>query len=211
MEGQTPSATPCACSTGPRLAIKLARFYAGMFPVGAKVIDLGFGQGYFLEAARARGLLPIGLDRDADLVDRAAARGFEVQVADVRQLESAVPPRIDGAIAAHLIEHLQPDEVRGLLDALAGKVVSGGLVVLVTPNMGDWRVNTEWFWNDPTHVRPYTVSSVRQLADPRHWRLEATGFEPIGLSRETPKVLLGRLRFGHQYGKSGRWFQLRRG
>jgi 2-polyprenyl-3-methyl-5-hydroxy-6-metoxy-1,4-benzoquinol methylase len=199
-------ARPCAFSPNPRHARKLARFYAEMFPPGAVVVDLGFGRGEFLEAGRERGLRPVGIDRDASLVADASARGFNVSTADVRDLSSLAGP-IDGAVAAHIIEHLEPDEVKGMLAGLAEKLRPGGLFVGATPNMGDPRVAGHLFWADPTHVRPYPVEAIAQLADPAAWELAADGFEPMSFTRMTPRVLLERLRFGGQYGKPGRWFR----
>ena len=201
---------PCAFSPGPRQARKLARFYAEMFPVGSTVIDLGFGQAHFLAAARARGLLPIGLDRDQALVERAHSAGFDARCGDIGELEALVPESLDGGVAAHLIEHLAPEEVRALLRSLAGKIAPGGHLVLATPNFADWRVARELFWLDPTHVRPYPRGAVRQLLDPCQWLLEDEGVEPQPITRHTPGLVVGRLRYGRDYGRPGVWFRLRR-
>lgn len=199
---------PCAFSPCTRNAQRLARFYAAMFPERSVILDLGFGQGHFLEAARARGMSSLGIDRDASLVSSAVKRGFDARQGDVRELDALVPTKVDGAIAAHLIEHLHPYEVGDLLAAVARRVKRGGSFVVATPNFSDWRVASEWFWYDPTHVRPYAAQTVEQLADAREWCLDAEGTEPMGLSKETPKILFQRLRFGSHYGRPGRWFRL---
>lgn len=181
-----------------------------MFTPGTVVVELGFGQGYFLEAARAVGIRAIGVDRDSDLVAEGLRGGFDVREGDVRDLQTLIPETVDGMFAAHVIEHLQPGDVGSLLSAAARAVRPGGLLLLATPNMQDWRVASEWFWLDPTHVRPYPSGAVKQLLDPSQWHWESDGYEPIVFTRETAVVLLQKLRFGLDYGRSGRWYRLRR-
>lgn len=181
-----------------------------MFGQGATVVDVGFGQGYFLEAAHEAGRTGIGVDRDPGLVQAARDRGLEAHCADVRNLPDLLVRRIDGFVAQHLIEHLTPSEARSLLADMARLVRKGGTAVLVTPNYRDWRVASEWFWNDPTHVRPYTAGTVRELLSDEDWRLVDEGLMPETVDRHTPGVWLRRVRHGRHYGRSGRWMRLQR-
>lgn len=200
---------PCAFSPHPRQARRAAEFFARMFEKGDTIADIGFGQGHFLEAARARGLRPIGVDRDERLVADAKERGYDAIVADARQLREVIGA-VDGAVASHLIEHLPPDDVARFLSDLADVVRPKGALVLATPNLGDWRVASEWFWNDPTHVRPYPPGSIMQLLDPAEWRWDGDGQEPMVVTRHTPIEVLNRFRFGRGYGHPGLWYRLRR-
>jgi SAM-dependent methyltransferase len=201
---------PCCFSPSPRQARALARFYAERFQPGQRVLDIGFGQGHFLDAARDRGIKAIGVDRDRALAAAARERGHEVFCGDVKELPDLLAEPFDGALATHLIEHLQPQEVKVFCADVAGLVHPGGVFLLATPNFRDLRVATEWFWLDPSHVRPYPEGALSQLIDDDQWKLDASGFEPTPLGRATPKVLLNRLRYGREYGRAGRWFQLRR-
>jgi 2-polyprenyl-3-methyl-5-hydroxy-6-metoxy-1,4-benzoquinol methylase len=130
--------------------------------------------------------------------------------ADVRDLPSVFGEPVDGVMASHIIEHLSPDEVTTLLTELAAVVRPGGVAVLATPNLRDWRVVSEWFWQDPTHVRPYPAGAVKQLLRPNEWRWEADGYEPVVVTRRTPLEFANRVRFGASYGRPGRWYRLRR-
>lgn len=202
-------ANPCAFSPNARHARSLAGFYAGRFQPGQRVVDIGFGQGHFLQAARERGIHAVGLDRDQALVAAARERGYEAFDLDVGEI-GTLQQAFDGAIASHLIEHLQPEQVKALFAGVASAVEPGARFVIATPNFRDIRVATEWFWFDPTHVRPYPAPAVEQLIDKEEWTLEARGFEPTFLSRDTPRVMFNRLRFGRDYGRPGCWYQLRR-
>jgi len=201
---------PCAFSSAPRSQRAEARFLVEKFAPDATIIDVGFGQGYFLDAAREAGRTGIGVDRDAGLVQAALNRGLAAHCADVRDLPALLPERADGFVAQHLVEHLTPSEARSLLADLARLVRPGGTGLLVTPNYRDWRVASEWFWHDPTHVRPYTAGTVRELLSADEWRLVDEGLMPETVDRHTPTVWLGRLRHGRHYGRSGRWMQLHR-
>jgi SAM-dependent methyltransferase len=181
-----------------------------MYPSGGHVVDVGFGQGYFLEEAAALGLRSTGVDRDEQLVRAARARGLTAFQADAQEIGSAVADAVDGVMVAHLIEHLAPDAVEDLLHQLAAVVRPSGIAVFATPNPRDWRVISEWFWNDPTHVRPYTRGAVSQLLDPDEWTWDADGLVPVSVTRETPRVLLGRVWHGRDYGRPSRWYRLLR-
>ena len=210
MSHAEPLRDPCAFSPGLRSALKEARFLAGLFPSPGRVVDLGFGQGHFLDAAAERGLTAIGIDLDQALVLGAISRGYEAHCMDVREFDVAIAGMLDGFLAQHLIEHLTPTETGRLLSTLAQKVRPGGAGVLVTPNFRDWRVASEWFWHDASHLRPYTEGTIRGILDPREWSLVQAGLMPETIDRHTPGVWLHRLRFGRHYGRSGRWFLLRR-
>jgi O-antigen chain-terminating methyltransferase len=202
-------AAPCAFSPTLRHGRSLATFYARRFQSGQRVLDIGFGQGHFLEAACKRGIEAVGVDRDSALVAAAQARGhraLDIEVDEIRRLRET----FDGALAAHLIEHLGPSQVKDLLADVASLLVPGASFVIATPNFRDIRVATDWFWLDPTHVRPYPQSAVEQLMDAGTWRLDSSGFEPTFIGRDTPRRILNRIRFGRDYGRPGRWYQLRR-
>lgn len=205
-----PVLDPCAYSPNSRQARHSARAFAQMFAPGSVLVDVGFGQGYFLEAAREAGHSALGIDRDERLVESANARGLHAVVASVDQLDAVLGNAVDGIMASHIIEHLTPDAVTQLFIDMANIVRPDGVVVLVTPNMGDWRVASEWFWTDPTHIRPYPSGAVRQIVDPDHWTWDADGLEPMVFTRRTPVEWLQRVRFGREYGRPGRWYRLRR-
>jgi SAM-dependent methyltransferase len=208
--GSPTLADPCSFSPNPSHARALARSYAGRFKPGQRVLDIGCGQGHFLDAARERGIEGVGIDRDDSLVAASRDRGHEVHRGDVRELPEILAEPFDGALATHLIEHLNPEEVVALCADVAEMVRPGGAFVIATPNFRDMRVATDWFWLDPSHVRPYPEAALDQLIDKDQWRLVESGLEPTFLNRETPRVLVNRVRFGRHYGRPGSWYRLSR-
>ena len=79
----------------------------------------------------------------------------------------------------------------------------GGRLVIVTPNIVDYRTLTEIFWLDTTHVRPYPPRLIRAMME-RHGLVVdqiGRGRTPQG-RRAIPRVLLRSLQFGLDYGAS---------
>lgn len=201
---------PCRFSPDARTAAKIAKFYASLFPERAKVLDIGFGQGFLLEACRQRGLDVVGVERDSSLVRSARERGFDALEADASRFDTLPLGHWDVVSATHLIEHMTPDELQGFLRDCGSLLSAGGQLLLSTPNMADWRVASEWFWLDPTHVRPYPPGAVQVLLDPAVWDWVSDGYEPTRHGRHWPIVMANRCRFGTDFGRSGRWYLLAR-
>lgn len=116
----------------------------GSFLDGKSVIDLGCGDQYLRKAFEDRGATYRGVDIDeCDLESRSFPVGDGVQ---------------DIAVCLALIEHLQDP---GYFLAETFRVLKpGGLLWLSTPDIEACGAK---FWNDPTHVHPYTRASLRTL------------------------------------------------
>lgn len=112
---------------------------------GRKLLDLGTAGGAFVEVCRQAGLEAKGLD-----------------ITDGVNFECDPLPEPNGAYdlvtAISLIEHLHApgkmlNEVRRVLR-------SGGAFILVSPNL---RYTGAGFYDDPTHVHPYTEKSLERI------------------------------------------------
>ena len=99
------------------------------------VVDLGAGQGRFVQMARAAGLAAEGVEPSSANCRAAAARyGLTLQRATVRAfLETAPSGELAAVTLLNVLEHL-PDP-RGVLRDLFAMVRPGGLVVVVVPNV----------------------------------------------------------------------------
>lgn len=110
---------------------------------GQKLLDLGTADGALVEVARDKGLDAKGLDV-TDGID------FET---DTLPFPDA---SIDVVTAVSLIEHLNSPRI--MLAETLRVLKPGGAMILVTPN---WRYSYREFFDDPTHLHPYTDRSMR--------------------------------------------------
>jgi SAM-dependent methyltransferase len=126
--------------------------FSQFFGAGDVVLDLGCGDGVFLELLAKKGISAFGVDRDPDRALGADSTNAHIVVGDL--LTCDIPfPGINALSLIHVIEHFQPDQIIRRICQLQREFDIRKLLI-VTPNIADTRV-TENFWLDVTHVRPY--------------------------------------------------------
>lgn len=123
------------------------------FLAGKAVVDLGCGDQYIRAACESRGATYRGLDIDECNVE-----------SDTFPLRDG---QFDVAVCLALIEHLR--DPGHFLEETKRVLKPGGVIWLSTP---DIEACGSKFWNDPTHVHPYTRSSLRML-------LQMNGFADV--------------------------------
>lgn len=109
-----------------------------------RTLDVGCGNGRNLSH------LPpgsVGVDHNPHLVAAARARGCQAYTVDELFADPALsaPGTFDALLAAHLIEHLTPNEAESVLRSYLPLVRPGGRVVFITPQ-------ERGYASDPTHV-----------------------------------------------------------
>jgi SAM-dependent methyltransferase len=147
-----------------------------------RVLDIGCGQGIFLELLHSQGIMPTGIDTDEHLVAMARRSGAEVIQADVFDYLSGTANEFDGIFSAHLIEHFPFEKVIDLLEGASRHLARGGVFVLVFPNPASLRMQLNFFWRDPTHVRFYQRDLVAAVL--KHYGLTIDTTYPESASWE---------------------------
>jgi 2-polyprenyl-3-methyl-5-hydroxy-6-metoxy-1,4-benzoquinol methylase len=187
---------------------KIQRKFADLFHKGEAVLDLGCGDGIFLELLRDRGVRGIGVDSFPACVESCRRNGLTVHQSDILQFLQQAEGPYDGVFCSHIVEHLSPTDVLTLIHHSRRVMRSGGRMIIVTPNPKDIEVITERFWLDITHVRPYPIPLLEKM-------LEHAGFAVVrsGLDRDSRTLLIARnplkmvrkvmkkLRWGSYWGK----------
>ena len=130
---------------------------------GATILDFGCGPGDFMLAAKALGIKVMGIDSSPYSLEIARKRGLDVQHGSIRELREC-GDKYDAIFVQSVIEHVADGPK--LVEELIALLKPGGMLVLSSPTPGPF------FWDDPTHVRPYTPKSFRALAD--MFRLECS-------------------------------------
>jgi SAM-dependent methyltransferase len=150
-----------------------------------RLLDVGCGDGQFLQAARARGWVVAGSEYGAAPRERAAALGLDVRPAPFvpRPEELA---GFDVVTAFEVLEHVghPREEVRQIRALLR----PGGVCYLTMPNFGSLTrrlVGTRWRAIEyPEHLNHFTAKSLgRLMADSgmSSVKIRTTGFSPAAV------------------------------
>lgn len=147
------------------------------------VLEVGCGDGRFLEAAAHRGWKSFGLDFDAAAVAAARRRGVEADVGELTDGRYAAGS-FDAIVMNNVIEHLwNPRETLAECHRI---LRPGGRLVMVTPNfdsLGRKRFGRNWRGLEPPrHLYLYTSRSLRSLCRRAGFRQLHSGSSPGGVS-----------------------------
>lgn len=134
----------------------LHAFYLPFFQGCSHVLDLGCGEGFFVEMLEEKGIKAVGIDQDARCCRSAVERGLNVVCQDAFQyLREIGDQAVDGIFCSHLVEHLTYEQVLYLLSLCHGALAPGGTIVLTTPNARSLFSHLEMFYMHFGHVSFY--------------------------------------------------------
>lgn len=146
--------------------LELCKYLFGRFEMAKrdKLLDVGCGRGDFIGGFKDLGLEVFGIDREKG--NSEMLEDIEVKLIDIEN--SSFPfsdETFDFVFSKSVIEHLwSPDNfIRETYRVLK----PGGKIIIMTP---DWQSQKKIFYDDYTHVHPYTATSSRRL-------LETYGFK----------------------------------
>ena len=118
------------------------------------VVDLGCGRGELLALLRERDHEAVGVDLDAEMVERCRRKGLDVEQADALD---ALRRRGDGTVgtifSAQFLEHLDHAALVDLLAESRRVLRAGGRFIAETVNPHALFA-FKTFWVDPTHRQP---------------------------------------------------------
>ena len=139
--------------------------YVELFRGRKNVFDLGCGRGEFVELLLEAGIGATGIDANEDMADFCKDRGLPVVRADLfGYLQSQPDSSLDGIIAMQVIEHIGPQEIWQFVLLASRKLQKGGLILLETIN-ANCPAALNWFYLDPTHIRPVPMDLVRFMLE----------------------------------------------
>lgn len=129
---------------------KIQKHYLKYFPEHGSVLDLGCGEGLFLELLKTSGRKGIGVDSSSRSIAHCKANGLEAVHMDVMEFLQSNEIKFDGIFASHLIEHFNPQDVLKLIQMMEKSLKPAGVLILITPCYYDILVSNERFWLDIT-------------------------------------------------------------
>jgi len=99
---------------------------------GRRLLDIGSGPGYYLDAGQRRGWETFGIEPAAAAVDYSRARGHKI-VHDVFSRESSVGLGVFDAVVLSLVLEHVPNPAT-LLDEVSVVLKPGGIIMIIVPN-----------------------------------------------------------------------------
>jgi SAM-dependent methyltransferase len=153
------------------------------------VVDLGCGRGEWLELLRDEQMQASGVDTNDSMIETCRGRGLNAAPGDALSHMRGLPESSVGAVTAfHLVEHLPFDLVLALIDESIRVLRPGGLLILETPNPGNMLVGAQYFYLDPTHIRPLPSPMLRFFVEARGMcRVEIHELHPYPQSLRVPE------------------------
>lgn len=145
------------------------------FESGARVLEVGFGDGAFLRFAAGRGWRVSGVEVQPVLVDVARRAGFDVWHAAT--LEAVETASVDLLVAFDVLEHLGPSELVAFMREVARVLTPAGRFVARFPN-GDSPLGLVNQNGDLTHVSAIGSVKAKHLATVAGLALHWYGGEP---------------------------------
>lgn len=114
----------------------------------ATVLEVGFGNGAFLQYCADRSWAVVGTELAPELVTAGRAAGFMTFASDLNAIQDG---EFDLVVAFDVFEHIPQDDSVAFLSALATKLKPSGVILLRFPNSDTWLGNPLQH-GDPTHV-----------------------------------------------------------
>lgn len=154
-----------------------AEVFARAIRPGARVLDLGVGDGAILQyLIERRQIDGYGLDISPKAVEFCRAQGLKVDLADINQpIEQAISGHFDAVILSEIIEHIPEPET--LLNAL--RPHAAALIVSI-PNTGFYqhrlrlllgKFPLQWVVSPGEHLRFWTLTDFRWWARQMGFRI----------------------------------------
>ena len=145
---------------------RYVRFFADA--TAGPVLELGCGEGTFLDLLRGRGVVARGVDRSEGAVARARAAGLDVSHGDlVSALEACPDDSLGGVVSIQVVEHLSLPVLLHVLRLAKQKLRPGGIFLAETVNLASLIVHARGWTIDPTHrqaLHPLTLEFLVQQA-----------------------------------------------
>jgi SAM-dependent methyltransferase len=137
------------------------------FPPEASVLDVGAGDGWLADHFAHY----TGIDSSPEGVERAAAAGRNVSLADADEPLPFEDASFDGVVLKDVLEHVR--EPVALVSEVRRVLRPGGRVFASSPDA------QRWVWDDYTHRRPFTRRAFRLLFADQGFAVERVGYESV--------------------------------
>ena len=119
------------------------------------LLDIGSGKGNHLVGFSRNGMMVKGLDKRAECIEILS--DFDIRECDLEKDPFPFEDNyFDFVFSKSLLEHVYNTE--NIVKETHRVLKPGGITVQMTP---DWATDYKYFWDDPTHVKPFTRKGLQ--------------------------------------------------
>lgn len=153
--------------TGEEATVDIDSYLAEVSRAGvsapARVLEIGFGEGHFMDWARSAGYSVTGVELIDELVGQCGKRGHTVFSGTPQEAIDPAAQSFDLIVAFHVFEHQTLEELADLLRFCEKILSPGGKILAQFPNGGS-PFSRLYQNGDITHVIALTENSLKQIA-----------------------------------------------
>lgn len=129
---------------------------------GERLLEIGFGEGLFLDWARYSGCDICGVEINHDFYCLAKERGHQVYLGQTQQVLSHSDKKYDGIFLFDVLEHLSLEEIADLFGFLKTILKEEGVILARFPNGGS-PFGRLMQHSDATHLTVLTGSKIQDI------------------------------------------------
>lgn len=148
----------------------------------ARILELGCGHGALLFCLQEKGYKnTVGIDLSQEQVSLAKDIGIEnIFCNSIDTYLAENNDKFDAIIMMDVLEHIEKEEILGLLDKVNNNLIEGGSLILHVPN-AEGIFGMRIRYGDYTHISCFTSKSIHQV-------LSVCGFSGVNCYEEPPTV-----------------------
>jgi len=132
-------------------------------PPGSTILEIGFGQGLFLDWGAANGFKMVGVDIVPEFVEAAKRRGHDVYCGELKNVMASFDNQFDLIVIFDVLEHMTLDEIVSLFKVISRILKNNGRIIARFPN-GASPFDRAYQYGDATHQTVLTGPKISQIA-----------------------------------------------
>jgi O-antigen chain-terminating methyltransferase len=185
---------------------KTRRKYLAYFDKRGKILEIGCGSGELIALFQEEGYSIHGVDVNLQAIRHCHKQNLMASHQDALSFLKQNENTYDGIICSHLVEHIAYNDIDIFFECCYKSLTQKGILIIITPNIHHLGGSAS-FWNDPSHIRPFTVASLRKLLNKFKYQIIDIGYDKdtkitvkkdlLNLPIDIIRILLGFIIYGH--------------
>jgi len=185
---------------------KTRRKYLQYFEKKDKILEIGCGSGELMRFFQEEGYSICGVDVNLQAIRHCQKQNLLASHQDAISFLKQNENTYNGIICSHLIEHIYYNDIDIFIECCYKSLLQKGILIIITPNVHHLGGSAS-FWNDPSHIRPFTVASLQKLLKKFEFTIINIGYDKdtkitvkrdlLNFPIDIIRVLLGFIIYGY--------------